>query len=249
MEKLEMLTGFIGEFGTLKEFYNKDVQFPAKIGSGGTKKLFTTTQIIEGFRVPRTSQGIKWRAVFWQVLLRRLCSVGRPPLIFLSHTSRTARGGCPLVIHGPTCELLPAIRRLFSFCTFFYPRPALASPILFRANFPSWPPFSFFVMAGCFFLLNGFATVQAPRLFFLVVTTCETSVFLYLVFSRPLIFFWHFVKGIIMLMDLHEIIVESQDILNDAIVADEAGDLKEAYNQMDKLHDLLVEEFVPMEHP
>ena len=26
-EKLEKLTGFIGEFGTLKEFYNKDVQF------------------------------------------------------------------------------------------------------------------------------------------------------------------------------------------------------------------------------
>ena len=27
MEKLEKLTGFIGEFGTLKELYNKNVQF------------------------------------------------------------------------------------------------------------------------------------------------------------------------------------------------------------------------------
>lgn len=27
MEKLEKLTGFIGEFGSLKELYNKDVQF------------------------------------------------------------------------------------------------------------------------------------------------------------------------------------------------------------------------------
>ena len=51
------------------------------------------------------------------------------------------------------------------------------------------------------------------------------------------------------LMNLHEIIVEVQDVLNDAIAADEAGDLKEAYEQLDKLHDLLVEEFVPMEHP
>ena len=50
-------------------------------------------------------------------------------------------------------------------------------------------------------------------------------------------------------MDLHKIIAEAQDILNDAITADEAGDLKEAYNQMDKLHDLLVEEFVPIEAP
>lgn len=50
-------------------------------------------------------------------------------------------------------------------------------------------------------------------------------------------------------MDLHEIILEAQDILNDAIVGEEGGDLKKAYNQIDKLHDLLVEEFVPMEHP
>lgn len=50
-------------------------------------------------------------------------------------------------------------------------------------------------------------------------------------------------------MNLHEIILEAQDILNDAIIADEAGDPKEAYQQLDKLHDLLVDEFVPLEHP
>jgi len=50
-------------------------------------------------------------------------------------------------------------------------------------------------------------------------------------------------------MDLHEIISEASNIINDAVVGEEGGDLDEAYNQMDKLHDLLVEEFVPMEHP
>ena len=50
-------------------------------------------------------------------------------------------------------------------------------------------------------------------------------------------------------MDLHEIIAEAQDILSDASVGEQAGDLEEVYNQMDKLHDLLVEEFVPMKAP
>lgn len=50
-------------------------------------------------------------------------------------------------------------------------------------------------------------------------------------------------------MDLHEIISEAQDIINDAVVGEHGGDLDEAYNQLDKLHNLLAEEFVPMEHP
>ena len=50
-------------------------------------------------------------------------------------------------------------------------------------------------------------------------------------------------------MDLHEIIEEAQNILNNVIVGEQDGDLDEAYNQMDKLHDLLIEEFIPMEHP
>ena len=48
-------------------------------------------------------------------------------------------------------------------------------------------------------------------------------------------------------MDLHKIIVEAQDILNDAFVGEQGGDLKEAHNQIKKLYELLVEEFVPLD--
>ena len=51
------------------------------------------------------------------------------------------------------------------------------------------------------------------------------------------------------LMELHDLIGESQDCITDAITAEHRGDLSSAYNHIDRLYDLLTEEFVPMEAP
>ena len=50
-------------------------------------------------------------------------------------------------------------------------------------------------------------------------------------------------------MDLHELIQESQGCVADAICAEQEGDLSDAYDCLDRLHDLLTEELVPMERP
>ncbi len=50
-------------------------------------------------------------------------------------------------------------------------------------------------------------------------------------------------------MDLHELLEQGQDCIADAVSAEEDGDLAAAYDSLERLHDLLILEFVPMEHP
>jgi len=50
-------------------------------------------------------------------------------------------------------------------------------------------------------------------------------------------------------MDLHELIAQAADCAADAVCAEQNGDLSDAYDCLDRLHDLLTEELVPMERP
>lgn len=50
-------------------------------------------------------------------------------------------------------------------------------------------------------------------------------------------------------MELHEIIEQSQDCIDDAISAEEDGDLSSVYNCLNRLYDLLITELVPMKRP
>lgn len=50
-------------------------------------------------------------------------------------------------------------------------------------------------------------------------------------------------------MELSKLVEQVNTLSNQSVVCDHQGHEKDAYDRLDKIHDLLLEEFVPMERP